>query len=134
MARQMKAEREKRAEILEAEGHRQSEILKAEGSKQSAILEAEGLRQAAFLEAEAREREAEAEAKATHMVSKAIASGDTNAINYFIAQKYLDQFGKFANSPNQKTLILPMEATKVLGSLAGIAELAREFKDKGDQA
>ena len=134
MARQMKAERDKRAEILEAEGHRQSEILKAEGSKQSAILEAEGLRQAAFLEAEAREREAEAEAKATHMVSKAIASGDTNAINYFIAQKYLDQFGKFANSPNQKTLILPMEATKVLGSLAGIAELAKEFKDKGDQA
>jgi regulator of protease activity HflC (stomatin/prohibitin superfamily) len=134
MARQMKAERDKRAEILEAEGHRQSEILKAEGSKQSAILEAEGLRQAAFLEAEAREREAEAEAKATHMVSKAIASGDTQAINYFIAQKYLEQFGKFANSPNQKTLILPMEATKVLGSLAGIAELAMEFKDKGDQA
>ena len=134
MARQMKAKRDKRAEILEAEGHRQSEILKAEGSKQSAILEAEGLRQAAFLEAEAREREAEAEAKATHMVSKAIASGDTNAINYFVAQKYLEQFGKFANSPNQKTLILPMEATKVLGSLAGIAELAKEFKDKGDQA
>jgi regulator of protease activity HflC (stomatin/prohibitin superfamily) len=131
MARQMKAERDKRAEILEAEGHRQSEILKAEGSKQSAILEAEGLRQAAFLEAEAREREAEAEAKATHMVSKAIASGNVNAINYFVAQKYLDQFGKFANSPNQKTLILPMEATQILGSLAGITELAKELKDKG---
>ncbi|MFC3194750.1 SPFH domain-containing protein [Marinicella sediminis] len=130
MAKQMKAERLKRAEILEAEGHRQSDILKAEGSKQSAILEAEGLRQAAFLEAEAREREAEAEAKATHMVSEAISSGNLNAINYFVAQKYLDQFGKFADSPNQKTLILPMEATQVLGSLAGITELVKEFKDK----
>jgi len=130
MAKQMKAERLKRAEILEAEGHRQSDILKAEGSKQSAILEAEGLRQAAFLEAEAREREAEAEAKATHMVSEAISSGNLNAINYFVAQKYLDQFGKFAESPNQKTLILPMEATQVLGSLAGITELVKEFKDK----
>lgn len=133
MARQMKAEREKRAEILEAEGKRQSEILKAEGSKQAAILEAEGLKEAAFREAEARERQAEAEAKATHMVSKAIAAGDVNAINYFVAQKYLDQFGKFAASPNQKTLILPMEATSILGSLAGITELAKELKDK-DQA
>ncbi len=130
MARQMKAEREKRAEILEAEGQRQSDILRAEGSKQSAILEAEGLKEAAFREAEARERQAEAEAKATHMVSKAIAAGDVNAINYFVAQKYLDQFGKFANSPNQKTMILPMEATKILGSLAGITELAKELTDK----
>lgn len=130
MARQMKAEREKRAEILEAEGKRQSEILKAEGSKQAAILEAEGLKEAAFREAEARERQAEAEAKATHMVSRAIAEGDVNAINYFVAQKYLDQFGKFANSPNQKTMILPMEATGVLGSLAGITELAKDLADK----
>ncbi len=130
MARQMKAEREKRAQILEAEGSRQSDILQAEGKKQAAILEAEGLKEAAFREAEAREREAEAEAKATHMVSKAIAAGDVNAINYFVAQKYLDQFGKFANSPNQKTMILPMEATKILGSLAGITELAKDITSK----
>ncbi len=128
MARQMKAERDKRAEILEAEGHRQSEILRAEGSKQSAILEAEGLKEAAFREAEARERQAEAEAKATHMVSKAIAAGDVQAINYFVAQKYLEAFGKFADSENQKTMILPMEATNILGSLAGITELAKEVK------
>jgi len=133
MARQMKAERDKRAEILEAEGHRQSEILRAEGQKQSQILEAEGLKEAAFREAEAREREAEAEAKATHMVSKAIAQGDTQAINYFIAQKYLDAFGQFAQSSNQKTLILPMEATGVLGSLAGITEIAKELNSKNDK-
>ncbi len=132
MARQMKAEREKRAEILEAEGKRQSEILKAEGSKQAAILEAEGLKEAAFREAEARERQAEAEAKATHMVSKAIAAGDVNAINYFVAQKYLDEFGKFAASTNQKTMILPMEATNILGSLAGITELAKDLKGKSE--
>lgn len=130
MARQMKAEREKRAQILEAEGSRQSDILQAEGKKQAAILEAEGLKEAAFREAEAREREAEAEAKATHMVSKAIAAGDVNAINYFVAQKYLDQFGKFADSPNQKTMILPMEATNILGSLAGITELAKDISEK----
>lgn len=130
MARQMKAEREKRAQILEAEGSRQSDILQAEGKKQAAILEAEGLKEAAFREAEAREREAEAEAKATHMVSKAIAAGDVNAINYFVAQKYLDQFGKFADSPNQKTMILPMEATNILGSLAGITELAKDMVEK----
>lgn len=129
MARQMKAERDKRAEILEAEGQRQSDILRAEGSKQSAILEAEGLKEAAFREAEARERQAEAEAKATHMVSKAIASGDVQAINYFVAQKYLEAFGKFADSNNQKTMILPMEATNILGSLAGITELAKEVKN-----
>ncbi len=130
MARQMKAEREKRAQILEAEGSRQSDILQAEGKKQAAILEAEGLKEAAFREAEAREREAEAEAKATQMVSAAIAAGDVNAINYFVAQKYLDQFGKFANSPNQKTMILPMEATSILGSLAGITELAKDLTSK----
>jgi len=133
MARQMKAEREKRAQILEAEGSRQSDILQAEGKKQAAILEAEGQKEAAFREAEAREREAEAEAKATQMVSKAIAAGDVNAINYFVAQSYLKEFGKFANSPNQKTLILPMEATNILGSLAGITELAKEFKNKGQE-
>lgn len=127
MARQMKAEREKRAEILEAEGRRQSDILQAEGRKQASILEAEGLREAAFREAEARERQAEAEAKATHMVSKAIAGGNVNAINYFVAQKYLEAFGKFADSPNQKTMILPMEASKILGSLGGIAELAKDI-------
>jgi len=130
MARQMKAEREKRAQILEAEGSRQSDILQAEGKKQAAILEAEGLKEAAFREAEAREREAEAEAKATLVVSEAIAAGDVNAINYFVAQKYLDQFGKFANSPNQKTMILPMEATGILGSLAGITELAKDLSNK----
>ena len=133
MARQMKAERDKRAEILEAEGHRQSEILRAEGQKQAQILEAEGLKEAAFREAEAREREAEAEAKATHMVSKAIAQGETQAINYFVAQKYLDAFGQFAQSNNQKTLILPMEATSVLSSLAGITEIAKELNSKDDK-
>ena len=125
MARQMKAEREKRANILEAEGLRQSEILKAEGQKQGAILAAEGDREAAFRQAEARERLAEAEAKATLMVSQAIAKGDVNALNYFIATKYVEALKAMADSPNQKTLLLPMEATGILGSLAGIAELAR---------
>ncbi len=123
MARQMKAEREKRANILEAEGHRQSEILRAEGEKQAAVLEAEGRREAAFRDAEARERLAEAEAKATQMVSEAIAQGDIKAINYFVAQKYVEALKEFANSPQQKTLILPTETSAVLGSLAGIAEL-----------
>ncbi len=126
MARQMKAEREKRAAILEAEGDRQSEIAKAEGVKQSLILEAEGRREAAFRDAEARERMAEAEAKATKMVSQAIAEGDMGAINYFVANKYVEAFGELAKSPNQKTLILPMEATGMLGSLAGIAEIGKE--------
>lgn len=126
MARQMKAEREKRAAILEAEGKRQSEILKAEGEKQSLILEAEGRRESAFRDAEAREREAEAEAKATQMVSDAIASGDVQAINYFVANKYVEAFRSLATSPNQKTLILPMEASSLLGSLAGIGEIAKE--------
>ena len=129
MARQMKAEREKRANILEAEGFRQAAILKAEGAKQSTILDAEGEREAAFREAEARERLAEAEAKATQMVSDAIAQGDVQAINYFIAQKYVEALKDFAHSPNQKLLMLPMETTGVLGSLAGIAELAKAVKD-----
>jgi regulator of protease activity HflC (stomatin/prohibitin superfamily) len=125
MGRQMKAEREKRAVILEAEGQRQSAILRAEGEKQSSILEAEGRREAAFRDAEARERTAEAEAKATEVVSAAVASGDIAALNYFIAEKYLKAFSLLAESPNQKTLILPMETTGVLGSLAGIAEIAK---------
>ena len=125
MARQMKAEREKRAEILTAEGQRQSEILRAEGAKQSRILEAEGRREAAFRDAEGRERLAQAEAKATEVVSEAVANGDIAALNYFIADKYLKAFGQLAESPNQKVLILPMEATSVLGSLAGIGEIAK---------
>jgi regulator of protease activity HflC (stomatin/prohibitin superfamily) len=130
MARQMKAERDKRANILEAEGFRQAAILRAEGEKQSAILEAEGDREAAFREAEARERLAEAEAKATRMVSDAIAQGDVQAINYFVAQKYVEALKDFAASPNQKLLMLPMETTGVLGSLAGIAELARAVQER----
>jgi regulator of protease activity HflC (stomatin/prohibitin superfamily) len=126
MARQMKAEREKRATILEAEGARQGEILRADGEKQAAILEAEGKKEAAFREAEARERLAEAEAKATMMVSQAIAKGDLQAINYFVADKYVQALKAIATSPNQKLLILPMEATGILGSLAGVAELAKE--------
>ena len=131
MARQMKAEREKRAAILEAEGIKQSEILRAEGEKQGAILKAEGEREAAFRQAEAREREAKAEAEATNMVSESIAKGDMAAIQYFVAQKYVDALGKFAQSPNQKLLMLPMEATGVLGSLAGITELFKEVKKDG---
>jgi len=126
MARQMKAEREKRATILEAEGHRQSQILRAEGDKQAAVLEAEGRKEAAFRDAEARERSAEAEAKATSMVSSAIAAGDIQAINYFVALKYVESLTAFANGPNVKTLLLPMEATGVLSSLAGIAEVGKE--------
>src|ERR1700731_1469892 len=126
MGRQMKAEREKRAEILTAEGQRQSAILKAEGAKQAQILEAEGRREAAFRDAEARERAAQAEAQATEVVSKAIANGEVAAINYFIANNYLRALTEIAHSPNQKVLILPIEATTILGSLAGIAEIARE--------
>lgn len=128
MARQMKAEREKRANILEAEGFRQSEILKSEGEKQGAILQAEGKREAAFREAEARERLAEAEAKATKLVSEAIAQGDVQAVNYFVAQKYVEALGKFADSPNQKLMILPTEITGLIGSIAGIAELTGNIK------
>jgi len=126
MNRQMKAEREKRAEILTAEGQRQSAILRAEGEKQAQILEAEGRREAAFRDAEGRERMAEAEAKATTMVSEAVSKGDIAALNYFVAEKYLHAFGEIAKAPNQKIVLLPMEATGILGSLAGITELARE--------
>jgi regulator of protease activity HflC (stomatin/prohibitin superfamily) len=126
MARQMKAEREKRANILEAEGFKQAAILKADGEKQSTILAAEGKREAAFRAAEARERSAEAEAKATTMVSEAIANGNVNALNYFVANNYVEALKVLAQSPNQKMLLLPVEATGVLGSLAGIAELAKE--------
>jgi regulator of protease activity HflC (stomatin/prohibitin superfamily) len=121
MGRQMKAEREKRAVILEAEGQRQSAILKAEGQKQSQILEAEGRREAAFRDAEARERSAQ-----TEVVSQAIARGDVAALNYFVAEKYLKAFAQLAQSPNQKVLMLPIETMGVLGSLAGIGEIARE--------
>jgi regulator of protease activity HflC (stomatin/prohibitin superfamily) len=126
MARQMKAEREKRANILDAEGLRQSEILRAEGLKQSTILEAEGRREAAFRDAEAREREAQAEAAATDMVSTAIAHGEMNAINYFVALKYVEALRAIASAPNEKVILLPVEATAVLGSLAGIGELAKQ--------
>lgn len=126
MGRQMKAERDKRAAVLQAEGERQAEVLRAEGEKQAAILEAEGRREAAFRDAEARERLAAAEAKAAAMMSTAIGAGSPLAVNYFVAQKYLEALTAFAGSANQKTLILPMEASSILGSLAGIAELARE--------
>jgi regulator of protease activity HflC (stomatin/prohibitin superfamily) len=132
MARQMKAEREKRANILDAEGFRQAAILKAEGEKQAEILNAEGRRQAAFLESEARERQAQAEAEATRMVSEAIAAGNVQAINYFVAQRYVDALKEIATAPNQKTLILPVEAVSVLGSLQGIAEVAREAFGRKD--
>jgi len=127
MARQMKAEREKRASILEAEGLRQAAILKAEGEKQAAILEAEGEREAAFRAAEARERAAEAEAKATMMVSSAIAKGDINAINYFIAQRYTEALQQIGSAENQKVLMLPLETSGLIGSLAGIGEIARDI-------
>ena len=130
MARQMKAERDKRAEILEAEGQRQSEILRAEGEKQAAILEAEGRKEAAFRDAEAREREAEAEARATQMVSQAIEKGDINAINYFVATKYVDALQQIASAPNEKLIFMPMEASGVIGAIGGIAELAKSAIDK----
>jgi len=126
MGRQMKAEREKRATILEAEGRRQAAILKAEGEKQAQVLEAEGRREAAFRDAEARERSAEAEAKATQMVSEAIAAGDVQAINYFVANNYIKALEGIATSPNQKLLMLPVEASSVIGAIGGIAEIARE--------
>jgi regulator of protease activity HflC (stomatin/prohibitin superfamily) len=134
MARQMKAEREKRAAILEAEGDRQAEILRAEGEKQAAILEAEGRREAAFRDAEAREREAEAEGRATTMVSEAIAAGDIQAVNYFVAQKYVDALGQFANSPNEKIFFLPVEATGVIGAIGGIAEIAKQALGDGSNS
>jgi regulator of protease activity HflC (stomatin/prohibitin superfamily) len=126
MGRQMKAEREKRALILEAEGMRQAAILQAEGAKQSQVLEAEGRREAAFRDAEARERSAEAEAMATKVVSDAIASGNVQAINYFVANNYIKALEALAKSPNQKVLMLPVEASSVIGAIGGIAEIARE--------
>lgn len=132
MGRQMKAEREKRANILDAEGDRQAEILRAEGEKQAAVLEAEGRREAAFRDAEARERLAEAEAKATTMVSEAIAKGDVQAINYFVAQKYVEALKDMAAADNHKVIMMPLEASNVIGSVAGITELAKEaFAKKG---
>ncbi len=133
MSRQMKAERQKRADILEAEGKRQAEILRAEGEKQGAILEAEGRKESAFRDAEARERLAQAEAKATQMMSEAIKSGDARAINYFVAQKYVEALQTIGTAENEKLVLLPMEATGILGSLAGIGELAKNvFGDKKD--
>ncbi len=126
MGRQMKAERDKRAAILEAEGLRQAAILKAEGEKQATILAAEGRREAAFRDAEAREREAEAEARATAVVSKAISEGSIQAVNYFVAQRYVEALEKVASAPNQKVLMLPVEAASVIGAIGGIAEIARE--------
>ena len=126
MTRQMKAEREKRAAILESEGMRASEILRAEGEKAARILQAEGMKEAAFRDAEARERSAQAEASATKSVSDAIEGGSSQAINYFVAQKYVEALGKFATSPNAKTILFPVEATRLVGTLSGIGELARE--------
>ncbi len=130
MNKQMKAERLKRAQILEAEGLKQSEILKAEGERQSQILKAEGEKEAAFREAEARERLAEAEAKATQMVSEAIAQGNVNAINYFVATKYVEALKDIASADNSKLIFMPLEASSVIGSLGGIAELAKEAMQK----
>ncbi|MGD1887156.1 MAG: SPFH domain-containing protein [Cohaesibacteraceae bacterium] len=125
MARQMKAERDKRAAVLEAEGLRQAEVLRADGDKQAQILEAEGRREAAFRDAEARERLAEADAKATEVLSTAIESGSAQAVNYFVAEKYVKVLGEIAASPNQKTLMIPLEAASVIGSVAGIGEIAK---------
>ncbi|HEX5666139.1 MAG TPA: SPFH domain-containing protein [Hyphomicrobium sp.] len=126
MGRQMKAEREKRAQILESEGLRQAAILKAEGAKQAVVLEAEGRREAAFKDAEARERGAEAEAKATELVSNAISNGNIQAINYFIANNYVKALESLASAPNQKVIMMPLEASSVIGSIAGLAQLTGE--------
>ena len=133
MARQMKAEREKRANILEAEGFKQAEILKADGEKQAAILAAEGEKEAAFREAEARERLAQAEAKATTDVSNAIATGDIQAVNYFVATKYVEALRDIASSPNQKVILMPLEASNVIGAISGIAEIAKETFGKSEK-
>jgi regulator of protease activity HflC (stomatin/prohibitin superfamily) len=126
MARQMKAEREKRAQILEAEGARQAEILRAEGEKQAVVLDAEGRREAAFRDAGARERGAAAEAKATQLVSDAIAAGNVQAINYFIANNYVKALESLAKAPNQKVILMPLEAASVIGSIAGLAQITSE--------
>ncbi|HEX9646971.1 MAG TPA: SPFH domain-containing protein [Alphaproteobacteria bacterium] len=130
MGRQMKAERDRRAVILVAEGDRQAQILRAEGSKQAAVLEAEGRREAAFRDAEARERSAEAEARATTMVSEAISKGNVQAINYFVAQKYVEALGNIASASSSKIIMMPLEAANVIGAVAGIAELAKEAIDR----
>lgn len=134
MARQMKAERERRAVITEADGEKSAAIARAEGQKQSAILEAEGRKEAAFRDAEARERSAQAEAKATELVSDAIAAGDVNAINYFVAQKYVEAFGKLAESPQQKTVIVPAEMSALVGTVGGIGELVKAIGGDGPPA
>jgi regulator of protease activity HflC (stomatin/prohibitin superfamily) len=131
MARQMKAERDKRANILDAEGFRQAAILKAEGEQRAQVLEAEGRKEAAFRDADARERLAEAEAKATQMVSDAIAKGDVQAINYFVAQKYIEALKEIGTAPNQKLVLMPLEAASVIGAIGGIAELARSAGGSG---
>ena len=132
MGRQMKAEREKRAQVLEAEGHRNAQILRAEGSKQAAILEAEGEREAAYRQAEARERLAQAEATATRSVSEAIADGDIAAVNYFVAQKYTEAMEAIGSAKNSKVVLMPMEASSLIGSLGGIGQIAREVFGKDD--
>lgn len=134
MARQMKAERERRALIIEADGEKQAAIARAEGSKQSAVLEAEGRKEAAFRDAEARERSAEAEARATDVVSQAIAKGDVNAINYFVAQKYVEAFGRFAESNNTKTLIMPADMSTLAGMVGGVAELIKSVGPEAPKA
>lgn len=126
MAAQMKAEREKRAKVLEAEGHRASAILKAEGEKQAVVLNAEGRKEAAFRDAEARERTAAAEAKATDVLSESLSKGNINALNYFVAQRYVDALGHIASAENQKVILMPLEASSVIGSIAGIAEIAKQ--------
>lgn len=133
MARQMKAERDKRATVLEASGAREAAILRAEGEKQATVLEAEGRKEAAFRDAEARERAAEAEAKATQMVSQSIAGGNVQAINYFVALKYVESLKEFANSPNQKTIFMPMETSGIMGSIAGITDLVKDVVGKKGQ-
>lgn len=133
MARQMKAERDKRAAVLEASASRESNILRAEGEKQAMILRAEARKEAAFRDSEAREREAEAEAKATTVVSEAIAKGDSKAINYFVAQKYVEAMSEFAQSPNEKLVFMPLESSSIIGALGGINELFKELNDKSDK-
>ena len=131
MGRQMKAERDKRAQILDAEGDRAAEILRAEGEKMAIVLDAEGKKDAAFLEAEGRERLAEAEARATHVVSQAIAKGDVQALNYFVAQKYVEALKDIATSENEKLVLMPLEASGVIGAIGGISELAKTVTSKG---